>query len=125
VFPSREWGREGVVWVAQELGLTRSGRREDAGVLLTLVGFRREGDGDAGAARDSWEREAWLRHYRLTELSEVQLEELFQASTEFRPVPTEPTPFFPGLSDGERRRDRGHRGQRGARRGGGRGEVDR
>lgn len=54
-FPGREFEVDGARWWIQELGRTRSGRREDRGAVLILAGFRplpaREGD-DPGERGD-------------------------------------------------------------------------
>lgn len=107
-FPGREFQARGRGWWAQELGRTVSGRPEDAGVPLILVGFRRQTDGGASDEEQAWEREAWIHGPSLEALSHGELVELLEEAGPFRPIPEEPRPFFG---------PRGRKGRSGGRRG--------
>lgn len=105
-FPGREIEVDGEAWWVQELGRTSTGRAEDAGATLVLVGFRRGGEGSEEGA---WVREAWMRTSSLEALSELELADLLEGAGPFRPIPDEPGPFFgprtrPGRSGGRRGR---------------------
>lgn len=111
--PGRSFTLEGQSWWAQELGRTRTGRREDPGALLLLIGFR-PADADAGA----FQREALVQGDSLEAFTLDELAEVAAEAGPFRPVPQEPGPFF-----GPPSRPRGEGGpppgdSRGGRRGG-------
>lgn len=112
-FPGRAFEVDGRAWWVQELGRTISGRPEDAGAPLILVGFRREeAPADDPEAREEggWEREGWVRHASLEDLSHAELAELLARAGPFRPIPDEPRPFFGRRA--RRGRSGGRRGRR-------------
>ena len=88
------------VWV-EELGWGRSGRREDPGTVLVLLGFRPE-DGTA------FTREALVAGEGLAELTREQLLVAHARGRPFQGVP-EDRPFFGDAG----RRSRERRGRRG------------
>lgn len=94
--PGRAFVWKGEGWWAQELGRTRSGRREDLGAALLLVGFRPE-EGDPGI----FVREVLVQGTSLDRIPVEELAGLADASGPFRAIPDEPPPFF-----GPRGRDR-------------------
>ena len=93
------------VWV-EELGWGRSGRRQDPGTVLVLLGFRPE---DATA----FTREALVAAEGLGELSREQLLSAHLRSRPFQGIP-EDRPFFGDAG----RRSRERRGRRGPSRSG-------
>lgn len=76
-------------WWAEELGWATSGRREDRGTLLLLVGFRPASDPQA-----PYQREALLTVSSLDALSQAELESALAGATAFRTIPDEPKAFF-------------------------------
>ncbi|HSG46578.1 MAG TPA: hypothetical protein VLA43_02070 [Longimicrobiales bacterium] len=112
--PGRGFPLDGVPWWAQELGRTRTGRREDPGAPLLLVGFR-----PAEAEPDAFRREALVQGDTLDGFSDEELADLAAGAGPFRPLPEEPRPFFgpPGRERGDgspppRDRGTGRRGRR-------------
>ncbi|HSM03505.1 MAG TPA: hypothetical protein VK858_02740 [Longimicrobiales bacterium] len=88
------------LWV-EELGWGQSGRREDPGSVLLLLGFRAE---DA----DGFDREALVPARRLAELSREALLTALESAGRFKGVPAD-RPFFGEAG----RRSRERRGRRG------------
>ena len=88
-FPGRALLVDGVEWWAEELGRTRTGRRDDPGGGLTLVGFRR-----GGAEGEGFTHEALLPADGLAALGEDALVEALADAGPFRGVRDEPRPFF-------------------------------
>lgn len=107
-FTSRDGGR----WEAEELGWTRSGRREDPGAMLLLLGFRAVTEEDEEA---SLTREALVVAESLEDLESTRLADLLESAGPYREI-SDDKPFFGGTS-------RGKGGSR--RRGGARGRRDR
>lgn len=112
--PGRDFSLDGQAWWAQELGRTRTGRREDPGADLILVGFR-----PADSPPDVFVREALVQGASLDGLSEEGLTGLAAAAGPFRPLADLPRPFFgppaPEGSEGRpppRGRAPGRRGRR-------------
>lgn len=105
-------GPDGGPWEAEELGWTRSGRREDPGAMLLLLGFRAvtEDEDDAPLTR-----EAFVVAESVEELEPGRLADVLESAGPYREIPDE-KPFFGGTS-------RGQGGSR--RRGGARGRRDR
>lgn len=73
-------------WRVEELGWSRSGRREDPGTPLLLLGFRREGE-------EEFDREALVPARRLSDLPESALVEILQSARAFQ-GPSPKRPFF-------------------------------
>jgi hypothetical protein len=81
-FASRSFETEGgESWLAEELGWTRSGRREDPGTPLLLLGFRPEGTEEEDGG---FEREALVPVRRLSDLPEISLRELLDSARPFQ-----------------------------------------
>jgi len=89
--PGRTFSWKGESWWAQELGHSRIGRREDQGVRILLLGFRREGDPEGEFAL-----EATVRGPGVNALSETQLEEAAGAAVPFRALPAASAAPHPG-----------------------------
>jgi len=87
----------------EELGWGRSGRREDPGVPLVLLGFRPEDQKD-------FTHEAVVPAAGLTELSEAQLLAALASARPFQGVPRD-RPFFGGTNNRRSRESRGRRGR--------------
>lgn len=95
---------EGEVWMVEELGSTRSGRREDPGVPLLLLGFRREG-------ADELEREALVPGRELGDVPEHTLPSILAAGRRFEGATTD-RPFFAGARSRTRESRGRSRGKR-------------
>lgn len=93
---------DGEVWLVEELGSTRSGRREDPGVSLLLLGFKREGG-------DALEREALVPGRELGDVPAHTLPSLLAAGRRFQGAATD-RPFFAGARS--RTREARGRGKR-------------
>jgi hypothetical protein len=97
---------EGEAWLAEELGWTRSGRREDPGTPLLLLGFRLEATGEAG----EFEREALVPVRRLGDLPDGSLRDLLGSARPFQGAAPERSFFAAtrsrGREAGGRRRSR-------------------
>ncbi|MEJ2539442.1 MAG: hypothetical protein P8188_05650 [Gemmatimonadota bacterium] len=93
----------GETWHVEELGWTRSGRRQDAGAILLLLGFRQDLQGD-------FEREVMVAARRLEELSLEELTRLLDEARPYQAVPRD-RPFFQGTR--RRTGDARGRGRRG------------
>lgn len=91
---------EGESWLVEELGWSRSGRREDPGTHLLLLGFRREG-------ADEFDREALVPARRLSDLPEASLPGVLRSARAFQGSSPE-RPFFAAT----RSRGREARGRR-------------
>ena len=70
---------DGEWWLAEELGWTRSGRREDPGTPLLLVGFRPDGTEQTG----EFEREVLVAVRRLSDLPDGTLCDLLVSARPF------------------------------------------
>jgi len=85
---------EGVDWIAEVMGKTRTGEASDSGAVLLLLGFRQVRSGSRGGSsvereqggpeEGAPEREAWSVARSLDDLSEVQLVELLARSRPWR-----------------------------------------
>lgn len=101
-------------WWAQELGWAATGKREDRGALLLLVGFRSVTRPDG-----PFEREVLLPARSLDAISDEALASALAGASPFREIPDEPMPFFgprgkrrsEGRSPGPRGKGRGRRGR--------------
>lgn len=91
--PSVELEIDGIAWRVEVVGRTRSGTAPDTGAPLLLLRFRRETEGEGREA----EREAWAVSRSLSDLSELQLEELFGRS---RPMPEDRDEAAPEFGPG-------------------------
>lgn len=79
---------DGEVWLVEELGSTLSGRREDPGAPLLLLGFRREG-------AEELDREALVPARRLADIAEHRLPAILSSSRRFEGANPD-RPFFAG-----------------------------
>ena len=78
----------GETWLVEELGWTRSGRPEDPGAHLLLLGFRRDG-------AEEVDREALVPVRRLADVPEQTLPSILSSSRRFQGAEME-RPFFAG-----------------------------
>ena len=110
-FPGRSFqDAEGREWWAQELGWTRSGRREDAGAVLLLLGFRPvEEEADRDPSVDGFELEVLVPERSVEGLSVPRLREALKNADPHERLP-EPSSFFGGTA----RRKRDGQGRRGS-----------
>ena len=94
---------DGEAWVVEELGWTRSGRREDPGAPLLLLGFRPEG-------AEEMVREALVPARRLSDVPEQTLPSILLGAARAFQGQAPDRPFFSGARgrtrDGRGRRSR-------------------